>query len=142
MIYNNLVHPFATTGAIDRLKEELETYGKPVVGFDFDNTIFGYHNNGRNYNDIIEILQKCKRLGFTLCLFTSESNEEKLKRKVTYCKYFGIEPDYVNDSPLFPGTKKPFFSILLDDRAGLKSAYCTLANVINYANFKSYTQGG
>ena len=43
MIYDNLAHPFATTGAIARLKEELDTYGKLVIGFDFDNTIFDFH---------------------------------------------------------------------------------------------------
>ena len=142
MISDNLSHPFATTGATARLKEEFDTYGKLVIGFDFDNTIFDFHNNGGHYSDIIKILQECKKLGFTLCLFTAEPDEEWLKWKIAYCKHFGIEPDYVNDSPLFPGTKKPFFSILLDDRAGLESAYCTLANVINYANSKSCKQGG
>lgn len=34
------------------------------------------------------------------------------------------------------GTKKPFFSILLDDRAGLQSAYYILNNVLNYASPK------
>ena len=43
MISNNLFHPFATTGATDRLKEEFDTYGKLVIGFDFDNTIFDFH---------------------------------------------------------------------------------------------------
>ena len=42
MISNNLFHPFATTGATDRLKEEFDTYGKLVIGFDFDNTIFDF----------------------------------------------------------------------------------------------------
>lgn len=141
MICDNLFHPYSTDGAVERLKKEFDTHGKLVVGFDFDNTIFDAHNRGGNYSKVIEILQECKRLGFVLCLYTAELREDWLKWKVDYCKHFGIEPDYVNESPLIPGTKKPFFNILLDDRAGLESAYCILTNVINYANSKSYTQG-
>lgn len=57
--------------------------------------------------------------------------------KTDYCKHFGIEPDYVNESPLIKGTKKPFFNLLLDDRAGLKEAYTLLIKIIDYANSKS-----
>lgn len=130
-------HPFFHTGAVERLKKEYETHGKLVVGFDFDNTIFDVHNNGGNYSEIITLLQQCKKLGFTLCLYTAELREDWLKWKVDYCKHFGIEPDYVNESPLLPGTKKPFFNILLDDRAGLESAYQTLKQVVEYANKSS-----
>ena len=133
----SISHPFFNFGALVRLKKEYESHGKLVVGFDFDNTIFDVHNNGRNYSAIITLLQECKKLGFILCLYTAELREEWLKWKIDYCKHFGIEPDYVNESPLLPGTKKPFFNILLDDRAGLESAYNTLKEVIIYANIKS-----
>lgn len=130
-------HPFFNAGATERLIKEYETHGKLVVGFDFDNTIFDVHNNGCNYSDVINLLRECKRLGFVLCLYTAELREDWLKWKIGYCKHFGIEPDYVNESPLLPGTKKPFFNILLDDRAGLESAYITLKEVVEYANSKS-----
>jgi hypothetical protein len=133
----NFNHPFCDYMCIVRLVKEIEKYGKLVIGFDFDNTIFDVHNSGGNYKDIIDILKKCKDRGWTLCLYTAEPNEEWLKWKIEYCKHFGIEPDYVNESPLLPGTKKPFFSILLDDRAGLQSAYYILNTVLNYANPKS-----
>lgn len=136
--YKNMInHPFFNTGAIERLKKEIDTHGKLVVGFDFDNTIFDYHNNGGKYSDVISLLQECKKLGFTLCLYTAELRDEWLEWKVNYCKHFKIAPDYINESPLIPGTKKPFFSILLDDRAGLESAYVTLKEAVEYANSKS-----
>ena len=130
-------HPFTNNNCIARLKEEYRTHGKLVVGFDFDNTIFDCHNKGGNYSDMISLLQECKKLGFVLCLYTAELREEWLKWKIDYCKHFGIEPDYVNESPLLSGTKKPFFSILLDDRAGLESAYIIIKTVVEYANSKS-----
>lgn len=130
-------HPFFTEGATERLIKEYETHGKLVIGFDFDNTIFDIHNNGGNYSDIIRLLQDCKKLGFILCLYTAESRGYWLQWKIDYCKHFGIEPDHVNKSPLLPGTDKPFFNILLDDRAGLESAYITLKETVEYANSKS-----
>ena len=130
-------HPFCDDGCITRLVKEYETHGKLVVGFYFDNTIFDVHNNGGNYSMVIGLLKKCKELGFILCLYTAELREDWLKWKIDYCKHFGIEPDYVNESPLLPGTKKPFFNILLDDRAGLESAYLILKHVVDYANSKS-----
>lgn len=135
---NNIAfnHPFNDYSCINRLVSELNTHGSLVIGFDFDNTIFDVHNNGGNYKDIIDALRDCKSKGWTLCLFTSELDENWLKWKINYCKHFGIEPDYVNESPILKGTKKPFFNLLLDDRAGLQSAYTILKNILSYADSK------
>lgn len=135
------LHPYSCNGSFDRLCKELKLYKKLVIGFDFDNTIFDVHNNGGNYSQVIRALQECKKLGWTLCLYTAELREDWLKWKVDYCKHFGIEPDYVNESPLIKGTKKPFFNLLLDDRAGLEEAYTLLIKVIDYADSKSNQQG-
>lgn len=130
-------HPFSTKNCIERLKKEYDTHGNLVVGFDFDNTIFDCHGNGGNYKSVLDLLKQCKALGLTLCLYTAELREDWLDWKIKYCEHYGIKPDYVNESPLIPGTKKPFFSILLDDRAGLESAYQTLSSVIRYIQYES-----
>lgn len=134
-------HPFDTRNCIARLKKELDEHGKLVIGFDFDNTVFDTHNKGGDYSNVIDLLKRCKDLGFTLCLYTAELREDWLDWKVKYCEHHGIKPDYVNESPLIPGTKKPFFSILLDDRAGLESAFWTLKTVVKYAEAKSDKSG-
>lgn len=138
---NYSFHPFDTRNCITRLKKELGEYGKLVVGFDFDNTIFDTHARGGDYSNVINLLRRCKDLGFDLCLYTAELREDWLDWKLKFCELQGIRPDYVNESPLIPGTKKPFFSILLDDRAGLESAFWTLKHVVEYAEAKSGTQG-
>lgn len=134
-------HPYCDLGCIERLKKGLDTHGKLVIGFDFDNTIFDVYNRGGNYKEVIDILQRYKKHGWILCLYTAELREDWLQWKVGFCKHFGIEPDYVNESPLLKGTKKPFFNLLLDDRAGLQSAYIILKNVLDYADSKSNQQG-
>lgn len=122
--------------SIKRLIDEYEKHKKLVIGFDFDNTIFDVHNKGVNCTDVIRKLQMCKELGFILCLYTAELREDWLKWKVDYCKHFGIEPDYINESPLLQGTKKPFFNLLIDDRAGLQSSINILSNLLSYVNIK------
>lgn len=122
---------------IKRLKEELEKYEYLIVGFDFDDTVYDYHQKGYTYNGVIDLLKEAKSLGFILCLYTVEPDPDKLKWKIDYCKNLGIEPDYVNKSPVMIGTTKPFFNILLDDRAGLYCSYIALKEIIEYANSKS-----
>ncbi len=130
------LHPFNTKSCINRLKSEYDKYKKLVIGFDFDNTIFDMHNTGGDYSMVISLLQECKKLGFILCLYTADLREDWIEWKVKYCKHFKIDPDYINESPLLSGTKKPFFNLLLDDRAGLESAYIILHNIVTYANSK------
>lgn len=113
-----------------RLIGEYEKYHNLIIGFDFDNTVCGLNNE--IVSKVIFLLQECKKLGFILCLYTISASDEWLAWKVKYCEYFGISPDYVNDSPVLRGSRKPFFNILLDDRAGLNEAYMCLKNVVNY----------
>ena len=113
-----------------RLIEEYKKYHNLIIGFDFDNTICGLDNE--SISKVILLLQECKKLGFTLCLYTISASDKWLEWKVKYCEYFGISPNYVNDSPVLRGNRKPFFNILLDDRAGLTEACICLENVVNY----------
>lgn len=134
-------HPFNSELSFLRLCKEVNKYGKLIIGFDFDNTIFDYHNNGGNYSEVISLLQECKNQGHVLCLYTSESDSKKLEWKIDYCKHFNIEPNYVNESPVLREASKPFFNILLDDRAGLEESYMILKKVVKYVNTKLNKSG-
>lgn len=57
-------HPFGKEACKKRLLEEYKKYGELIVAFDYDNTIFDYHNNGGDYSCVIELLKRCARLGF------------------------------------------------------------------------------
>lgn len=109
---------------IERLLENWREHGSIIIAFDFDNTIFDYYNKGYDYPNIIGLLKECKTMGCTLILYTccDESKYEFMKEKCAEC---GIIIDYINESPSnipFVG-KKIYYNILLDDRAGLRSAY-------------------
>ena len=125
-----------------------------MVAFDFDHTIFNFRVYGETFKDIktqytldamfpekkdlektaymciVDLLKAAKELGMVLVLFTAEKDEDHLKVKKHYCKRIGIEYDYVNESPIMNGTSKPYFNILLDDRAGLEESFNILSSLI------------
>lgn len=118
--------------SIERLKQEYKLHHTLVIGFDFDNTIYDSHDNGLNVDPVKLLLKQCSVLGFTMCLYTISSNPDEMTTldKIDYCTGIGIQVDYVNKSPLLPNPYKPFFNILLDDRAGLAAAYNTLRTAL------------
>lgn len=116
--------------ATQRLWEEYQKYRKLVIAFDFDNTIFDYHNSGLDVKDTIDLLKRCSEEDFIMVLFTSNEDEKCLQWMKDYCLHFGIRVDYINESPIM-NTRKPYYNILLDDRAGLQEAADTLNSVLN-----------
>ena len=135
-------HPFTSDMCYDRLISEAEKYNNNIiVGFDFDHTIFNHREYAdkledldnaeeMSYQCIVDLLKGCKDVGMTLVLYTAEKSEERLELKKEFCKRVGIEYDYVNESPIMNGTNKPYFNILLDDRAGLQEAFNILSKVV------------
>lgn len=111
----------------NRLMLDIKTHGKLIIAFDFDNTIFDFHNSGDTYPMVVKLLQEAKEKGHTLLLFTANEN---LKLCIQFCEDNFIKPDYVNDSPVNPGGRKPYYNILLDDRAGLGMCYSLLKDVL------------
>jgi len=97
-------------------------YNKIIVGVDFDDTIFPY--NKSKYNEdrckrVREILVKLQDY-IILCLFTV-ADEQSLVYKTEIMKLYGLDAKYINSSPIenWGKCRKPYFNILLDDKAGL-----------------------
>ena len=134
----NFKHPYFNEGAIEKLYADYCKYGTLYIAFDFDNTIWDFHTYENNYEDnpkavfwdIVNLLKKCKEYGMKLILWTSCPTQWDELKKYNLCKTWGIDPDYLNCSPLSPGATKPHFSLLLDDKAGLESATYILEEVL------------
>lgn len=118
------------SNCVKRLLEEYRKYGTLYVAFDFDNTIYDYHNKGINCSSVISLLQDCTQLGFQMILFTCDDSVKRLRRKNIFCKNNNINVHYINESPILGYTTKPYYNILLDDRVGLQSAMQILKRVI------------
>lgn len=117
LIKNN---DFATT----RLISEYDKHSNVIIGVDFDDTIHDTFNRGfKHFKALIVLLRLLQRdFNCTLCVWTANQDETKVRE---FWEANELVINYYNTSPLadrFPGPK-PYFNILLDDRAGLDSTY-------------------
>lgn len=115
---------------LNRLSGEYAQHGSLFVAFDFDNTVYDIHHKGYVYDRVEDLLRACKKLGFKLILFTCKETQVELEQCAAYCERRGYAPDYINESPLMD-TRKPYYNILLDDRAGLCQAVELLEELID-----------
>jgi predicted mannosyl-3-phosphoglycerate phosphatase (HAD superfamily) len=120
------------------LEQAYIDHSQIIIAFDFDNTVFDYHNVGLDCSKIINILKECHDYEFPLICFTSNSGD-----KIHFIKGFlnaiGITKVLINDqhnfissyidSPITHFTK-PYANIYLDDKSGLKDSYNRLNKLI------------
>lgn len=128
---------------IERLFKEWIDHGKIIIAFDYDNTVYDYDKNGSIYTKVINLLQDCHKLGSHIFCFTAcDENEfptitEYLKENDIPCDGINIDYDFIP----FRG-RKPYYNILLDDRAGLESSYNNLRSVCDMIyNLKKIEEG-
>ncbi|WP_205753440.1 HAD family hydrolase [Bacillus cereus] len=119
------------SNVINRLVKEWRTHGKLIIAFDFDNTVYDFHKEGHTYHQVIELLRECKQYGAHLVVFTAKADED-FPEMIEYLKNNNIPFDDINESPDFVPFKgkKIYYNILLDDRAGLSSAYHSLKKTL------------
>lgn len=121
-----------------RLYSEYKNYGKLVIGFDFDGTVYDYHGTGGTFYDVIALLKRLKAIGCDLICWTAHPDlkhvEEYIKEKEIPCD--GINTDGI---PLKWTSRKAFFSALLDDRAGLIQVYQELTQLCETIELENAT---
>jgi len=127
-------HYINNDNAINRLAEEWSKYGKIIIAYDFDDTVYDFHKKGFFYNDVISLLQRCEKVGAHFIVFTANDEIEIIKQYLNINK---IPYDKINENMEFVKftARKIYYNIMLDDRAGLQSAYeCLLKSVEKIEN--------
>lgn len=125
------LHPYLSeSAAVYRLVSEYKKHNSLVIAYDFDNTVFDYHEKGQNYCDIINLLHEAKGLGLYLIVFTAREDIHNVRAFLEENK---IPFDRINENPPFHtgNGRKIYYNLLLDDRAGLLSAYNQLNEVMH-----------
>ena len=102
----------------ERLLADYRQWGSITVGFDFDDTVYDFHKSGDSYDMVIQLLRDLKEIGTTLVCWTAQKD---LTLVINFLTDNDIPFDSINEGgiPLPWESRKPFFSALLDDRAGL-----------------------
>lgn len=112
-----------------RLVREYHQYGYLVIGFDFDGTVHDYHNTGASYEMVRQLLRDLKSIDCKLICWTAHKDLNYVKE---FLERNNIPCDSINEGgiPLPWKSKKPFFSALLDDRAGLIEIFDDLTALV------------
>ena len=126
---------FDTESCVNRLLEEWNKHNRLIVAYDFDGTVNGNDlgTKGVECTKMIELLQRCKRNGCILIVFTAR--EEKDYTKIAnWLTDNNIPFDYINEN--VPDMKKDetskiFYNIFFDDRTGMGQAYEIMSKVLD-----------
>lgn len=115
-----------------RLKDEYYKYGKLIIAFDFDDTIYDFHNKGRHYNKVIKLLQDWR--GDAYFILYTASDETRFQSMKLYMEEHGICVHAINEniSKNVPQGGKIYYNVLLDDRAGLNTSYWALKKLLKH----------
>jgi hypothetical protein len=113
-----------------RLFAEYEAHNSLVVAYDFDNTVYDFHNKGWKFDEVVNLLRKLKSINCYLIVFTANEDMETV---VNYLVENNIPFDGINENPPFfeSASRKIYYNILLDDRAGLKECFDHLNKLYN-----------
>ena len=133
-----ILDEYLTPGASqNRLIAEYYKHGNLCIGFDFDGTVHDFHNKGITYPNMAQLLRDLKSIGCTLICWTAYKDHEYV---IKYLEANNIPFDGVNtDGIKLPwDTRKPFFSTLLDDRAGLIQVFNELTELVRIVKLGNY----
>ena len=116
--------------AAARLVNEWKKHKSIIIGVDFDGTMYDCHRENFVFPYLLSTIKQAQVLGAKLCVWTANNDKELVDSR---WKELGLTYDYYNESPmkLHINQIKPYFNILLDDRAGLDSALSTLTRAMS-----------
>lgn len=113
----------------DRLYEEYRKYGSLVIGYDFDNTVYNLHQLPESFDMVAQLIRDLKEIGCKVICWTATNDLGFVKQ---YLEENEIPYDGINTNGIeLPwDSRKPFYSAVLDDRAGLIQVYNELSALV------------
>lgn len=113
-----------------RWKTELEKYGKLIIAFDFDYTVHNYREEDNFAYDVVMQLLRDWRPYAHFIVFTA-SPEERYPYIKNYLEKNNIPYDKINEDILERNyTRKIYYNVFLDDRAGLGETVEILTEIL------------
>jgi hypothetical protein len=114
----------------DRLVTEYKKYGSLCIGVDFDGTLYDYHGIGATYEQVRQLVRDLKEINCKIIIWTAQKDLDFVE---SFCLQNNIPFDGINTDGVDLGwqSRKPFFSALLDDRAGLHQVYNELKILVD-----------
>lgn len=114
-----------------RLRSEFKKYGKLIIAFDFDYTVHNYRQEDTyTYDTVIALLREWRPYAHFI-VFTA-SPEERYPCIEQYLNQNSIPFDKINEDILERNyTRKIYYNVFLDDRAGLGETVEILSELLD-----------
>lgn len=113
-----------------RLREEYIKYKRLIIAVDFDDTLSDFHNTGKKHDHVISVIKRWEKHAF-IYLWTARDETRQLE-VIDFCYKNQIPFENINLGcpDVDFGSRKPFYNVLLDDRAGLMGVVNVLEKLI------------
>lgn len=112
-----------------RLLSDYKKYGSLCVGVDFDQTLYDSHNNNKSYEMVRQLVRDLYKANCKIIIWTAHNDHEFVS---SFLKSIDIQFEGINIDGVSLGwsSRKPFFNILIDDRAGILEVYNQLVRLL------------
>ena len=110
---NKLIDPYISDlNCIERLIYQWINHGSLIIAYDYDNTVFDYHNLGYRFDTVISLLRECKNYGAKFIVFSC-SPKDRYEEMGKYLNDNNIPWDKINENivELNDGNGKIFYNI-------------------------------
>lgn len=116
----------------DKLAEVFKQHNNIIIAVDFDDTIYDWKSKGYSCDYVLDLVKRCqKELNAKVILFTCRSDSH-LDFAVKYCEENELVLHGINENPDYLPTKsKPYFNVMLDDKASLGETCATLETLLS-----------
>lgn len=132
-----------TTKSPNLFKKLVDVYKKHnniIIAVDFDDTIYDWKSNNYDVAQVINVIKRAvDKLNAKIILFTCREGVE-LEFAVKHCAQLEIPLFGINENPSYD-SRKPFYNILLDDKACLPECTKLLSDVIHYICWQDALNG-
>jgi hypothetical protein len=105
-----------------KLKDVYDTHGNIILAVDFDDTIYDWKSVDLSCDYVIDLVKRCQeKLNAKVMLFTCRIDHH-LDFAHRHCEEVGLKLWASNHNPDHgPTAGKPFYNVLLDDKACLEN---------------------
>lgn len=130
---------FSIEKCIETLKNDYKKYGRVIIAYDFDDTVKP-SNLEYKCDAVVKLLQLCSKFSdFEMICFTARTKKSDINEVKDVLGKLNIRCDAINEDCYriqqqteYEHESKILFSVFLDNRAGLDSAYKTLLGFVEW----------
>ena len=95
---NKSIDPYINDlNCIKRLISEWVNHKSLIIAYDYDNTVFDFHNLGYEFNNIINLLRECKKYGGKFIVYSC-SPVDRYDDMKSYLNSNDIPFDTINEN--------------------------------------------